>query len=395
LRSRLVLDLRAGMMPSRLPETTSPSGKTLSGPRHDLARVLLAVLSIGMLIVVSAYVLLPFLGALVWAITIVAATWPLMLRLQSALWGRRSLAVLLLSAALLLVLFIPLSIAISAIVQNASEIIAWVRSLGAFHLPPAPAWLVGLPAVGTRAAEFWDHLASSGIDQLAKDAAPYAATVATWLIAQIGNLGLIVLQFLLTVVLAAILYSNGEAAALLMLRFGYRLAGERGVNVMRLAGRAIRGVALGIVVTALVQSVLGGIALVIAGVPFAALLSGVMFVLCIAQVGPLLVMLPATIWMYWSGEPAWGTFLLVCTVLVATLDNVLRPFLIRKGADLPLLLIFAGVIGGLVAFGLIGIFVGPVVLAVTYTLLDAWMDDEPYVEEQSAAADSGHPTEPK
>jgi predicted PurR-regulated permease PerM len=367
------------MIQPGVPEPPS-ARSSLSGMRQDLARVVLAVLSIGMLIVVSAYVLLPFLGALIWAITIVAATWPLMLRLQALLWGRRSLAVLMLSAALLLVLFIPLTFAISAIVENAGEIIAWVRSLGTFHLPPAPAWLAALPVIGPRAAELWDQIATSGITQVAREAGPYAATIAAWLIAQIGNLGLILLQFLLTVAVAAILYSNGEAAAQLALRFGYRLAGERGVEVMRLAGRAIRGVALGIVVTALVQSVLGGLALVIAGVPFAALLSGVMFVLCIAQVGPMLVMLPATIWMYWSGEPAWGTFLLVCTVVVGTLDNVLRPFLIRKGADLPLLLIFAGVIGGLVAFGLIGIFVGPVVLAVTYTLLDAWMNDQPYLE---------------
>jgi predicted PurR-regulated permease PerM len=358
---------------------------TLNEPRRDLARIVLAVLSIGLLIVVSVYVLMPFLGALIWAITIVAASWSLRLRLQSLLWGKRSLAVLVLSLALLLVLFIPLSIAISAIVQNAGEIIAWVRSLGDFHLPPAPAWLIELPLIGSRAGELWDQAASSGIAQYAKEAGPYAATIAAWLIAQIGNLGLIVLQFLLTVVVAAILYANGEAAAQLALRFGYRLAGERGVDVMRLAGRAVRGVALGIVVTALLQSALGGIALFIAGVPFAALLSGVMFVLCIAQVGPLLVMLPATIWMYWSGEPAWGTLLLVATVIVTTLDNVVRPFLIRKGADLPLLLIFAGVIGGLVAFGLIGIFVGPVVLAVTYTLLDAWMNDQPFVEAQQLA----------
>jgi predicted PurR-regulated permease PerM len=363
------------------------SEQTSRGANQDLARIVLAVLSIAMLIVVSTWVMLPFLGALIWAITIVAATWPVMLHLQSVLWGRRSLAVLLLTAALLLVLFIPLSIAISAIVENAGEIISWVRSLGTFRLPAAPAWLAGLPLIGPRAADLWNHVATSGVDQLAKEAAPYAAIVATWLISQIGSLGLIVLQFLLTVAVAAILYSNGEDAARLVLRFGYRLAGQRGVNVMRLAGRAIRGVALGIVVTALVQSALGGIALVIAGVPFAALLSGVMFVLCIAQVGPMLVLVPAVIWLYWSDQPVWGTFLLVCTVVVGTLDNVLRPFLIRKGADLPLLLIFAGVIGGLVAFGLIGIFVGPVVLAVTYTLLEAWMNDQPYVEESAALAE--------
>jgi predicted PurR-regulated permease PerM len=240
--------------------------------------------------------------------------------------------------------------------------------------------------IGPRAAELWTHVATSGVDQLARETAPYAATVATWLIGQIGNLGLIVLQFVLTVAVAAILYANGEGAARMVLRFGHRLAGERGANVMRLAGRAIRGVALGIVVTALVQSALGGISLAIAGVPFAALLSGVMFVLCIAQIGPMLVLVPAVVWLYWSGASGWGTFLLVCTLVVGTLDNVLRPFLIKKGADLPLLLIFAGVIGGLIAFGLIGIFVGPVVLAVTYTLLEAWMNDDPYLRDEAAAA---------
>jgi predicted PurR-regulated permease PerM len=346
----------------------------------------LATLSIAVLIIVSAWVLLPFLGAIIWAITIVAATWPLMLRLQSLLWNRRGPAVAVLTAALLLILFIPLSIAIGAIVDNAAEIIAWVKSLQSFQLPAAPAWLVNLPVVGPRAAQLWNHVATSGVDQLARETAPYAAVVASWLIAQIGNIGLIVLQFLLTVIVAAILYAQGEDAARIALRFGNRLAGERGVNVMRLAGRAIRGVALGIVVTALVQSVLGGIALAVAGVPFAALLSGVMFVLCIAQVGPMLVLVPAVIWLYWMGASGWGTFLLVATVIVGTLDNFVRPFLIKKGADLPLLLIFAGVIGGLVAFGLVGIFVGPVVLAVTYTLLDAWMDDQPFVEEGSGPA---------
>ena len=360
------------------PDPASPGTGLASASRQDLARVLLAVLSIGLLIAISLWVLLPFLGAMVWGVAIVAATWPLMLRLQALLFGRRSLAVLLLTVLLLLILFIPLSLVVGAIVKNASEIIAWVRALGSFQLPPPPDWLVNLPVVGTRLGQVWQHIAGPGIEQLAKEAAPYAATVATWLIGQIGSLGMVVVQFLLTVAVTAIFYLNGEAAARLVLRFGYRLAGERGVNVMQLAGRAIRGVALGIVVTALVQSALGGIALVIAGVPFAALLAAVMFVLCIAQIGPMLVLVPAVIWLYWNGDAGWGTFLLVSTVVVGTMDNFLRPFLIKKGADLPLLLIFGGVIGGLFAFGLIGIFVGPVVLAVTYTLLDAWMNDLPY-----------------
>ena len=128
-------------------------------------------------------------------------------------------------------------------------------------------------------------------------------------------------------------------------------------------------------VTAVVQSVLAGVGLAVAGVPYAGLLTVVIFVACLAQIGPVIVLVPALVWLYWSGETGWGTFLVVVTLVVGTLDNVLRPMLIRLGADLPLLLIFAGVIGGLLAFGLVGIFVGPVVLAVAYTLMQSWVGD--------------------
>ena len=158
-------------------------------------------------------------------------------------------------------------------------------------------------------------------------------------------------------------------------RFGRRLAGERGENSIVLAGQAIRGVALGVGVTAIVQTVLGGIGLAVAGVPFASLLSALMLMLCIAQIGPMLVLLPAVGWLFWTDATGWASFLLGWSLLVGSLDNFLRPMLIKRGADLPLLLIFAGVIGGMLGFGLIGIFVGPVVLAVTYTLMLAWIED--------------------
>ena len=168
------------------------------------------------------------------------------------------------------------------------------------------------------------------------------------------------------------MYAKGEIAASGVARFGRRLAGERGERSVRLATQAIRSVALGVVLTALIQAVLGGIGLAVAGVPFVVILTALMFLLAIAQLGPLAVLLPAVIWLYYRGSPGWGTALLAWTVVVAPLDNILRPILIRKGLDLPLTVIFTGVIGGLLAFGLLGIFVGPVILAVGYTLLAAW-----------------------
>jgi predicted PurR-regulated permease PerM len=249
-------------------------------------------------------------------------------------------------------------------------------------VPPPPGWVAGLPLVGTRLQDFWQQVAATGIQEYAARLAPYATTGTQWFIGKAGNFGLLFLQFLLTVVIAAIMYAGGESTAAWLKLFGRRLAGQRGEDVVVLAGQAIRGVALGVVVTAIVQSVLGGIGLALAGVPMASVLTAVMFMLCIAQLGPILVLLPAVAWMYWSGDNGWGTFLLVWTLVVGSLDNILRPYLIKKGADLPLLLIFAGVIGGMLTLGLVGIFVGPVVLAVAYTLIDAWVVGDPATDQR-------------
>jgi predicted PurR-regulated permease PerM len=137
-------------------------------------------------------------------------------------------------------------------------------------------------------------------------------------------------EFLLTVVIAAIMYAQGEAARDGLIRFGRRLAGERGESVITLAGQAIRAVALGVVVTALVQTVLAGLGLFVTGVPFAGFLTAVILLLCIAQIGPIIVLVPAVIWLYWSGD-LWGTVLLVWSIAVGPLDNILRPILIRRG----------------------------------------------------------------
>jgi len=342
----------------------------------DLTRTTLGVLFIGGLIASTFWVLRPFLGAIIWATMIVVTTWPVMLRVQARLRNRRSYAVAVMTLAMLLVLVVPLMLAIGTVVENLDVIAGWVKSLAHFSLPMPPDWVAKVPLIGDKVAQLWEQAAASGMQELAAKATPYAGSVGKWVAAEIGGVGLVLVQFLLTVVIAAILYATGEDAAATARRFGWRLAGERGEHTVRLAGEAIRGVALGVVVTALVQSLLGGIGLAISGVPFAALLTGLMLFLCLAQLGPTLVLAPAVVWLYWTGDGTWGTVLLIFAIVAGTIDNFLRPLLIRMGADLPLLLIFAGVIGGLISFGLIGIFVGPVVLAVAYTLFKAWLGDE-------------------
>jgi predicted PurR-regulated permease PerM len=188
---------------------------------------------------------------------------------------------------------------------------------------------------------------------------------------------MMLLQFLLTTIITAIMLAKGESTRDGILLFANRLAGRRGRDAAVLAGKTIRGVVLGVVGTALIQTAMGGIGLWMTGVPAAALLTAVMFFLCLAQLGPIFVLAPAVGWLYWSGHSGMGTTLLVIAIITLASDNVIRPLLIKRGADLPLLLIFAGVIGGLIAFGVVGIFIGPVLLAVVYTLLTAWVTADP------------------
>ena len=342
----------------------------------DLARTTLVVLVIGALLVASLWILRPFLGSTIWATMVVVATWPLMLRVQARLGGRRGLAVAVMTLLLLLVFAVPLVLMLVTIVDNADRIAGWAKAVTTMHLPPLPPeWLANLPFVGEKAAAAWEQAVAAGIEGLLAKLQPYAGNLTRWFVAEIGSIGFVLLQFLLTVAIAGVMYAHGEQAAGLVRRFARRLGGARGEDAVQLAGDAIRGVALGVGVTALVQALLGGIGLALAGIPVAGLLTALMFMLCIAQVGALPVMVPATIWAFWNGDTGWGIVLVVWTTVVGTLDNFLRPLLIRLGADLPLLLIFAGVIGGLLAFGLVGIFVGPVLLAVSYTLFSSWLAD--------------------
>lgn len=340
-------------------------------PQGDIFRPVIAITLLGGLIALSIWVLRPFLPALVWAVMITVATWPIMLRVQRRLWGRRSLAVVVMTLALLLVFVVPLTLAIGTIVSHVSDIVEWGKSIEGSLEGPPPAWVRDVPWVGERLSTRWAQLAADG--ELRGRLSPYVTELVTWFVRQVGSFGAITMQFLLTVAIAAVLFAKGEVARDGIVAFGKRVSGIHGEASVRLAGQAIRGVAMGVVLTALVQSLFGGIGLVVAGVPFAAVATAIMFLLAVAQIGAVPVLIVAVIWLFVKDEKAWGTALAVWTVIVGTMDNVIRPFLIKRGADLPLLLIFAGVVGGLLAFGLVGLFVGPMVLAVTWKLCSAWV----------------------
>jgi predicted PurR-regulated permease PerM len=342
----------------------------------DITHATLSVAFLALLVVATFWVLRPFLMSILWALIVCITAWPILKRLDGILAGRRWLAVTIMTVTILLVVFVPVTLALITIVKNARSITAEIKSIESIPLPSPPPWLGRVPFGGEGIAAEWSRFVALDPQQRSAALTPYAQGALQWFARAAGSIGTMLLQFLLATIISAIGFARGEHVRDGILRFAMRLGGQQGYDAAVLAARTIRGVVLGVVVTALVQAAVGGAGLYIAGVPAAALLTAVMLFLCLAQVGPLPVLMAAVIWLFWSGNTIAGTTLLVIAVVVGTLDNVVRPLLIKRGADLPLLLIFAGVIGGLIAFGIIGLFIGPVVLSAAYTLLASWVSPE-------------------
>jgi len=343
----------------------------------DILRTTILVVIIGVLLVASLWTMQAFIGPLVWATAIVVATWPLLLWVQRKVGGSRALATTVMTIVMLLIFVVPFWAALGAMLEASADGVEVVRAYLKNGLGQPPAWLAKVPFGGERLTAQWQELSAGGPEQFAETIRPHVRSVTAWLLAVTGGMGALLGHFLITVIISGILYAQGEAAARGVRAFASRLAGERGDAAVVLAGQSVQSVALGVVVTALVQTALVGLGFWVAGIPHPGLLTAIVFVLCIAQIGPILVLIPAIIWMFSHASGMWATAFLIYSIPVALLDNFLRPILISRGVELPLILIIAGVIGGLIAFGVIGLFIGPVILAVTYSSLGVWIAEKP------------------
>jgi predicted PurR-regulated permease PerM len=304
---------------------------------------------------------------------IVVATWPILIRLQGAFGGRRLPAVIVMLLFLVFAVILPLYGAVTTLSDQAPRILKFVNGLSSYTLPPPPGWVGGIPLAGPRLSREWQALSDAGAGILLAHVQPYIAGATRWLIFRVSAIGVIVLHLVMTLVVCAILYMRGEAAASMTVRLARCIAPATGPELMRLAALSVRAVALGVIVTALVQAALAGLGLWLAGVPYAGVLTAIVLILCIAQLGPLLPLLGAIAWLFGHDQLVAAAALLVWAVIVGTSDNVLRPLLIKRSVALPLVLIIAGVVGGLISFGIAGLFIGPVVLGVTFALMKAWI----------------------
>ena len=331
----------------------------------------LAALVIGCLVVMA-----PFVTALLMAAILTYSTWPLYVRLRKTVGGRRNLAAGLMMLAACLILIAPFVFVAFSLADSASELVDAVRKAFENGPPSLPEWITSLPLVGESLKTYWRNWSHDG-GRLLEDLKGLISPARAVLVAGGGILFAGLLQLGLAVLVAFFLYRDGEAAAGRIMRIASRIGGARGRHLLDIAGSTVVSVVYGILGTALAQGVVAGIGFLIAGVPGAALLGLATFFLSVVPVGPPLIWIPAVIWLFVQGSTGWAIFMGLWGVLaISMVDNVLKPMIISHGSNLPFMLVLLGVLGGAAAFGFVGIFLGPTLLAVGYRMVDEWVDGE-------------------
>jgi predicted PurR-regulated permease PerM len=343
--------------------STSPLRSKLE---QKLGWIILLVLLGGCLLVLR-----PFVSALLWGTVLSVSSWPLYRRLVKLLGGRRTLAAALMALAMICVILLPFVIVGATLGENVKELTVATQHWMEAGPPPPPKWLGKVPGVGRQATEYWQTLAADS-SKLVEASKRFIEPVSGWLLNVGLALGRGLFELALSILIAFFLFRDGGKAAEHLGTAVERIAGERGKHLLEVAGNTVRGVVYGILGTALVQAVMAGLGFLIAGVPGAGVLALLTFFLSVVPIGPPLVWLPAALWLFHQGSTGWGIFMLIWGVGVSSVDNFVKPWIISQGSAMPFLLIFFGVIGGAIAFGFIGVFLGPTLLAVGYRLVAEW-----------------------
>lgn len=334
---------------------------------QNLGWAVLLVLAAGCLVVLR-----PFVSALLWAVVLSFSTWPIYHRLLRLLGNRRTLAAVLMTLAMILILLLPFLIVGMTLADNVKALTTAVRHWVEGGPPNPPAWLAKVPLVGAHAADYWKSLAADTA-KLWAETQRFIEPVSSWLLRAGLALGGGVIELALSIFITFFLFRDGAAVGQRLAGAVERIGGERGGHLLTVAGTTVRGVVYGILGTALAQAIMAGVGFLMAGVPAAVLLALLTFFCSVVPiVGTALTWLPAAIWLFHEGSTGWGIFMIIWGLGVANIDNVVKPWLISQGSNMPFVLVFFGVLGGAVAFGFIGVFLGPTLLAVGFRLVEQW-----------------------
>ncbi|MFK7608723.1 MULTISPECIES: AI-2E family transporter [unclassified Pseudomonas] len=320
----------------------------------------------------SLWVMAPFWSALFWGAVLAFASWPLMRLLTRALRGRESLAAGILTLGWMLLVAGPLVWLGFNLADHVRDATTFAKDVQLEGLPEAPAWLAGIPLIGERLVSMWDTIDEQGAALLVT-IKPYLGQVGNWLLARSAQIGGGILELTLSIVFVFFFYRDGPRLAAFVHGLLERLIGERADYYQDLVAGTVQRVVNGVIGTAAAQALLALIGFLIAGVPGALVLGLATFLLSLIPMGPPLIWIPATAWLVWKGQYGMAIFLGIWgTLIISGVDNVLKPYLISRGGNLPLVIVLLGVFGGLIAFGFIGLFIGPTLLAIAYSLLVDW-----------------------
>lgn len=332
---------------------------------------------IGLIILLAAasfLILRPFLPLITWGIIIAISVHPGYRKIQLGLRGRRVLSSVLITLLLLAFLVCPLLLLAGTLVGGIQTFAEHVKN-GTPVIPPPPASVETWPIIGGPLKSAW-NLTSTNTGAALENFAPQIKAVVPELLSTSAGIGLTVLQFALSIVIAGVLLANAGSASRAAHSFANRVFGDRGPEFERLADSTIRSVTTGILGVALIQSLLAALGFLVAGLPGAGLWAVLFLIAAVLQVGAL-VLLPSVIYMFAISSVTKAVIFTVWCLIVALLDNILKPLLLGRGVAVPIAVVFLGAIGGFVAMGLIGLFVGAIVLSVGYKLFIAWLDSPP------------------
>ena len=356
-----------------MPDTlTKPLPRTLSPAEQRLHQY--AQLAAVVMIVVACYLVLqPFIPALLFAAVVCSATWPLYVRLRKVLWGRPALAAMVMTLLLILLLIGPAVLLAVNLTDNVTALLEASKAIISGGPIKPPAWVREIPMLGEMLADYWQRLASSG-ESLATQWNGLMAPARNFLVGAGKAAGEGLLQLVLASFIGFFFYRDGEALILAVRRALDKIAGSLGKEVLETIDNTVTGVIHGIFGTALAQALVALAGFLIAGVPAAFLLAVATFFLSVVPIGPPLIWGGATVWLVYNGQLGWAIFMALWGFLaISTIDNFVKPYLISRSSKLPLLLIVLGVFGGVIAFGFIGLFIGPPVLAIGLTLVQLWI----------------------
>lgn len=343
-----------------------------------LSNALEATIRIGILILLVAWcfsIVKPFMIPIVWGIIIAISEYPVYLQLRRALGGRNGTAATLITL-LGLVLLITPTIMLSSTLVDSAQVLSKGLKQGTITVPPPSENIKEWPLVGEELDEFWRH-ASENITAAAAKIAPQLKAIGTWLLSTAVGAGFGILYFVIAIIIAGLLLANSESGARAAHAIAARLAGEKGADYAALAEATIRSVTRGILGVALIQSLLAGIGFMVMEIPGAGFWALICLLLSVIQIGIFPVTLPILIYVFSTADTNPAIVFLIWSIFVGILDNILKPILLGRGVKVPMTVVFVGAIGGFISYGIIGLFVGAVVLVLGYKLILAWLDNTP------------------